>query len=71
MQTLIVSSDSINLGLVFLLAFLHCLIGGIAALVARQKGYNFRRWLLYGLIGGSAGLAIALFWLKPQTLPES
>ncbi len=67
----IITSDSINLGLVLFLAFLHCLIGAIAALVARQKGYHYGQWLLFGLIGGSIVLAIALFGLKPQTLTES
>jgi uncharacterized membrane protein len=58
-------NDSINWGLVLIVSFLHCLIGSIAALIARQKGYHYRRWLLFGLIGGTAVFAIAL-WLKPQ-----
>lgn len=35
------------------LLFFHCLIGGIAALVAKQKGYNFWLWLTLGFIGGT------------------
>lgn len=34
------------------LLFFHCLIGGIAALAAKQKGYNFWLWLPIGFIGG-------------------
>lgn len=37
----------------FALLFFHCLIGGIAALVAKQKGYNFWLWLTIGIIGGT------------------
>lgn len=59
-------NSSVNWGLVLLLLFLHCLMGGVAALVARQKGYNYSRWLMIGLIGGTPAFAIAL-WLKPQT----
>ena len=35
------------------LLFFHCLIGGIGALVAKQKGYNYWLWLLIGFIGGT------------------
>ena len=62
---MMILNDSINWGLVLILSFLHCLIGSVAALIARQKGYHYRRWLLYGLIGGTPVFAIALF-LKPQ-----
>ncbi|MGK7937176.1 MAG: hypothetical protein AB4206_15500 [Xenococcaceae cyanobacterium] len=37
----------------YTLLFFHCLIGGIAALVAKQKGYNFWLWLTLGFIGGT------------------
>ncbi|MGF1493429.1 MAG: hypothetical protein ACFBSC_13435 [Microcoleaceae cyanobacterium] len=50
-----------------LLIFLHCLLGGIAALVAKQRGYNFKLWLLLGLFGGTAALVVS-FTLKPQKL---
>ena len=33
--------------------FFHFLIGGIAALIARQKGYNYWLWLTLGFIGGT------------------
>jgi uncharacterized membrane protein len=62
---MMILNDSINWGLVLIVSFLHCLIGSIAALIARQKGYDYHRWLLFGLIGGTAVFAIAL-WLKPQ-----
>ena len=35
------------------LLFFHCLVGGIAALVAKQKGYSFWLWLTLGFIGGT------------------
>jgi uncharacterized membrane protein YeaQ/YmgE (transglycosylase-associated protein family) len=35
------------------LLIFHCLIGAIAALVAKQKGYNFLLWLILGFIGGT------------------
>ena len=46
------------------LMFLHCLNGSIAALVAKQKGRNFKLWLIGGLIGGTAAL-FAAFWMPP------
>ncbi len=59
-------NTSVNWGLVLILSFLHCLMGSVAALIARQKGYRYRRWLILGLIGGTPIFAVAL-WLKPQT----
>lgn len=44
----------------------HCFIGFIAALVAQQKGYNFKNWLFWGLIGGTPTLIIA-FLIKPKS----
>jgi hypothetical protein len=44
---------------VYPLLFFHCLIGGIAALVAKQKGYNFWLWFIIGLIGGT----FAFMWI--------
>ncbi|MGB3534187.1 MAG: hypothetical protein WBA13_11785 [Microcoleaceae cyanobacterium] len=58
-------NSPVNWGLGFILLFLHCLIGSMAALIARQKGYRYNRWLALGLIGGTPIFAIAL-WLKPQ-----
>ena len=43
------------------LLLLHCLMGLLAAIVAQRKGLSFKRWLMWGLIGGTASLAIALF----------
>lgn len=51
---------------VYLLLNLHCLLGGIAAVIAAQKGRSLTPWLLWGLLGGTATLVIALT-LKPQT----
>jgi uncharacterized membrane protein HdeD (DUF308 family) len=45
----------------YLLGTFHCIIGIIAANLARQKGLNFKRWLLWGLIGGTATLVFAMF----------
>ena len=42
------------------LLFFHCLIGGIAALVAKQKGYNFWLWLTLGFIGGTFAFVIII-----------
>jgi hypothetical protein len=39
---------------------LHCLIGLGAALVARQKGLSFKRWLWLGLLGGTIALIAVL-----------
>ncbi len=44
---------------------LHCLIGGIAAVVASRKGYNLGVWLIFGLIGGTVALIYAIV-SKPQ-----
>ena len=38
---------------IYALLFFHCFIGGIAALVAKQKGYNYWLWLTLGFIGGT------------------
>ena len=38
---------------IYPLLFFHCLMGGIAALVAKQKGYNYWLWLILGFIGGT------------------
>jgi len=49
----------------YLLLTLHCIIGIIAALLARRKGFDFRRWLIIGLIGGTPALIVALV-VKPK-----
>jgi 4-amino-4-deoxy-L-arabinose transferase-like glycosyltransferase len=52
---------------VYPLLTFHCLIGGIAALVAKQKGYNFWLWLILGIIGGTfAFMGIILMNNKEQ-----
>lgn len=38
---------------IYPLLFFHCLIGGIATLIAKQKGYDYWLWLTLGLIGGT------------------
>lgn len=59
-------SEENKLLLICGLAIAHCFIGFIAALVAQQKGYNFRRWLFWGLIGGTPTLIIAVL-SKPKS----
>ena len=44
---------------------LHCLIGLLATAIAHRKGYPLHRWLLWGLIGGTPSLLVAL-WLPPH-----
>ena len=53
--------------LILTLAILHCIIGTIAAFIAHQKGRNFPRWLIIGLIAGTPSLIVAL-WLKPVSV---
>jgi hypothetical protein len=43
------------------LLILHCCIGALSSVVAKQKGYNFGLWLVLGFIGGTATLMFALF----------
>ncbi len=38
----------------------HCLIGGTAAIVAQLKGRDLSKWLMLGLVGGTATLISAL-----------
>lgn len=56
-------------GLTLFLLFFHCLIGSIAALVAKQKGRRFNRWLLFGLMGGTPVFLITL-WMKPLSTED-
>jgi hypothetical protein len=48
----------------YLLLNLHCIIGGVAAAIARAKGRSLGLWLILGLIGGTAALIAALFLPK-------
>ena len=43
---------------------IHFLNGILASIVANHKGYNFRKWLLYGLLGGYMTLIWAIFLKK-------
>jgi hypothetical protein len=49
----------------YLLLNLHCLLGGIGAVIAQRKGRSLGLWLILGLIGGTFTLVTALF-LKPK-----
>ncbi|MDB9315282.1 hypothetical protein PN462_19360 [Spirulina sp. CS-785/01] len=49
--------------LVAIFATLHCMIGAFAAFIAQRKGYNFPRWLIFGLVGGTGVLLLAL-WIQ-------
>ncbi len=51
--------------LAYFLLWFHCLMGGIAALIAKQKGYSYGRWLVIGLIGGTVAFVYVL-WLKKK-----
>lgn len=44
----------------YLLLNLHCLMGGIAAVVAAKKGYGLGQWLVWGLVGGTGTLIVAV-----------
>lgn len=49
---------------------IHCVMGILAAIVAQRKGKSFRQWLIWGLIGGTPTLLIAIF--RPDhTLPPA
>ena len=52
--------NSLDTNTAYLLGLLHCLIGLIAAIIAKNKGYKFPRWLIFGLIGGTPILILAL-----------
>jgi hypothetical protein len=49
------------------LIIFHCFIGVIAAILAKQKGYNLLLWLLLGLIGGTFSL-MAVLVMKEKTI---
>jgi hypothetical protein len=44
---------------------LHCLMGGMAAIAAHKKGLNLKRWIIFGIIGGTPAL-IAAILAKPK-----
>lgn len=54
----------------YVLLNLHCLLGGIAAVIAARKGRRLSVWLLVGLIGGTAAL-IAAILLKSNPSPKN
>ncbi|MBE9169641.1 hypothetical protein IQ238_19630 [Pleurocapsales cyanobacterium LEGE 06147] len=42
------------------LLIFHSFTGGLAALLAKQKGYNLLLWLILGVIGGTFSLMAVL-----------
>lgn len=50
----------------YLLLNLHCLLGGIAAVIAARKGYSLGRWLLWGLVGGTGALLVSVVMKHKQ-----
>jgi hypothetical protein len=50
----------------YLLLNLHCLLGGIAAVVAARKGYSLGRWLLWGLMGGTGALIVSVMMKRKE-----
>ncbi|MBL1176310.1 hypothetical protein [Pantanalinema sp. GBBB05] len=55
--------------IVYLLLNFHCLMGGVAAVIAARKGYRLGLWLGLGLVGGTAALIAAIFLPpKPQKI---
>ncbi|MBO0349092.1 hypothetical protein J0895_08245 [Phormidium pseudopriestleyi FRX01] len=55
-----------NLPILYFLAVGHCIMGLLAARVAKRKGYNLSLWLIWGLIGGTVAFVTASR-LKPKT----
>ncbi len=51
----------------YLLLNLHCLLGGIAAIIAWRKGRSLSLWLLLGLVCGIAAFIVALLMKQKQT----
>lgn len=51
--------------IVYLMLNLHCLIGGVAAVIARRQGRSLALWLILGLIGGTVAL-IAVLLMKEK-----
>ncbi|MBE9166626.1 hypothetical protein IQ238_03440 [Pleurocapsales cyanobacterium LEGE 06147] len=50
----------------YLLLNFHCLLGGIAAVIAWRKGRSLGLWLFLGLIGGIAAFILALSIKKKE-----
>lgn len=48
-----------------ILLILHTVMGGMAAIAAHQKGLNLKRWIIFGIIGGTPALIAALL-AKPK-----
>jgi hypothetical protein len=44
---------------------LHCFMGGIAAIAAHKKGLSLKRWIIFGIIGGTPALVAAIL-AKPK-----
>lgn len=53
---------------VYPLLIFHCFIGGIATILAKQKGYSLWLWLILGFIGGTASLMAALLIKEKNTV---
>jgi hypothetical protein len=50
----------------YLLLFgVHFLMGGLAAFTAHQKGLSLKRWIVFGMIGGTPAL-VAAIWAKSK-----
>jgi hypothetical protein len=50
----------------YLLLFgVHFVMGGLAAFTAHKKGLNLRRWIVFGMIGGTPSLVAAIL-AKPR-----
>jgi hypothetical protein len=62
--------DLINHPLPCILLTLHCAIGVAAAIAAQRKGFPYGVWLVWGLIGGTAALVMAL-WLRAPAARET
>lgn len=48
-----------------ILATVHCFMGTLAAIAAHKKGLNLKRWIIFGIIGGTPAL-IAAILAKPK-----
>ena len=57
--------------LLWIPATLHCIIGLGAAAVAKRRGFPARKWLFWGLIGGTVALVSALWMTPPGERPEA
>jgi len=63
-REILIDVNKHKLDLFLLLFFWHCLIGGIATVIAINKGYPRLNWLIFGLLGGTFTFFIALFLKK-------